>query len=122
MMAVVVAGAPEALEACQVICTTVAPAESSTAAAASSVSHHHSHHQEAASSGRPALQAVSYACGPGDALLPSAARQSIRVTVQPAIAASGRALPTIPKSARPHAPHLHQKPPGFVLLAAPLRV
>jgi hypothetical protein len=120
MMAGVVAGAPEALEACQVICTTVTATESSTAA--SSVSHHHSHHQEAVPSGRPALQAVPNACGPGDALLPSAAHQSARVTGQPVIAASGRALPIISKSAPPHAQHLHQKPPGSVLFAAPLRV
>ena len=63
MMAVVVAAAPEAIEVCHVICATVTRGGSTTPA--SGLAHHHSHHQEAVPSGRPALQAVSNACGPG---------------------------------------------------------
>jgi len=120
MMAFVVAGAPEALEACQVICTTVTPGGSTTPA--SGIAHHHSHHQEAAPTGRAALQAVSNACGPGDALLPSAARRSARVTGQPAIAAIVQAFPIVHQSTRPHSPSLHRKPPGLFFLAAALRI
>ena len=120
MMAAVVAGAPEALEACQVICTTVTSTEGSTAAPG--IAHHHSHHQEAAPSGLLALHAASNACGPGEALLPSAARQSVRVTVQSAIAATVDAVPIVRQSTQPHAAYLRQKPPGLVPPAAPLRV
>jgi hypothetical protein len=119
-MVAVVAGAPEALEACQVICAIVTPTESSTAA--SSVAFHHSHHQEAVPSGGPALQPVSNACGSDEALLPSAARQSARFTVQPANAAIVHAFALVRQSTRPFAPLFHQKPPGVVLLAAPLRI
>jgi hypothetical protein len=119
MMAAVVAGAPEALEACQVICTTVTSTESSTAAPG--IAHHHSHHQEAAPSGLLALHAASNACGPGEALLPSAARQSVRVSVQSAIAATVGTVPSVRQSTQPHAAYL-QKPPGLVPPAAPLRV
>jgi hypothetical protein len=121
MMAIVVAGAPEALEVCQVICATAVTAGGSTTAA-SDIAAHHSHHREAAPSRQLELRAVPDACGPGKALLPSAARKSARAPVQPAIAATVQAFPIVSQSTRTHAPGLRQKPPGLPFLAASLRI
>ena len=120
MMAAIVAGAPEAVEVCQVVCATVTRAGSTTPA--SDIAHHHSHHQEAAPSGQLALEAVPYTCGPGEALLPSAAREPTRSPVQPAIVATLRVSSIASLSTRSHSPDRRQKPPGLLFLAASLRI
>ena len=119
MVAAVVAGAPEALEACRLICATVAPGGSTTRASGNT--HHHAHQQAAPPTGQPGLRAVPYACGPDSVLLPSAATRSMQVTVTPPIAATVQAFP-VPQSTSSHSPSLQRKPPGLVLLTGALRI
>lgn len=109
-----VAGAPEALEACQVFCAGGTHAERSTHAG--HAAHGHSCRQEAASIVGLGLRAIPHVCGHDEAL-PTAGQQLPQVTTQPAILVTISPFSILARSAQPIAPAVRRKPPGLALTA-----
>jgi hypothetical protein len=118
VLGLVVAGAPEALEACQVFCTSAA--HTGMPIVARHAEHGHSGHRVAAPAAGAGWQAAMHVCGHDDAL-PTARQQILPTTAQPASIVT--ILPAIPAgSARPIAPAVRPKPPRSGPFAAQLRV